>query len=719
MIAIEINNSFLNLGDANIRIEKNNPSFITELFQGDYSFPFTIPTTENNLRILGFVNTIEIVNRTIELEGYLWLFGAPYLKTKILVSAGTHKSITLNLASGLKAMRIADKSLKDINFGSDYVLGSNTDEVISKAKDISLITDYTTYGFTFVPHKNLDFYGGANPDFCGIVNRQNSVTGDFFKNDAFIGNKYCLVPFLYLFFILKKIFEAEGLTPTGDFWNDPEMQKLLIYNNYALDSPNEDDNCYVLAGSDRTYNTNTRLKLFKGPTGSFDAAGAWSNTLFEYTILQAGDLVIDVLINAYSDTRDTMYFGTYEPHFNLYIDGVLAGALTFPSQSYGNFSRSLSYAYTATVGDIGKKIHLENIVAPIFLPLTGLIFNVKASSYLLITNNSDAINIYKKSITFSNHVADISVSDFLSQFKNIGISFEFNYNNLTVAINYDKNYMQTNDIVDWTGKATTEYELNFEDRNKGYKVNYDFGASDKLVEGNFKKYLAKNFKGEYSTLKNLPHPSNVGFIALVTNSNQLYITAQNPLAVGLIWQYFGDNYYDIVIGRGEQESKTKIAPMFMDFTDNEGGTSLQNRCLIPTSSQQGSSQMFSIGVSDFDIRFVFLRGVNQSNGLASPEGGNYIYAGTTRFGINGDIVGSYEFSLNSKYGLIDKFVLDFLRFLNNADIVDVNLRLHEVDIVNLNIKKKTNIDGVGFLIKSISLSMAKTLSLARAKMLKL
>ena len=74
MIEVEINNSFLDLGESTIRLEKNNASFITELFQGDYSFPFIIPATENNLRILGFVNTIELINRTIQLDGHLWLF---------------------------------------------------------------------------------------------------------------------------------------------------------------------------------------------------------------------------------------------------------------------------------------------------------------------------------------------------------------------------------------------------------------------------------------------------------------------------------------------------------------------------------------------------------------------------------------------------------------------------------------------------------------------
>lgn len=720
MIGIEVNNTFLELGDESVRFEKINPSFITDLFQGDFSFPFTVTDTDTNLKALGFSNVIELVNRTVSIDCYIWMFGIPYTQAKIIVSAGTKRTIKINIAGGVKAMKIADKNLQDLHYGADYNLGLNTDAIILTAKNISLETDYTVYGFTFVPHKNEDFYGTSNPDFSGIINRQDSTNGNFLKNSVTIGNKHALVPWLYLFFILKTIFEEEGLIPDGDFWNDPEMHKVLLYNNYALDSPNNDDNCYVKAGSEIAYNTTTRLKLYKGPPTTFDAAGAWSNSNFEYTIQQAGDIVIDVLINAYTDTRATYYFGVYEPHFNLYIDTVLCGQVIFPSQTYGESSISLTYSYTASIGDIGKKIYLVNKVDPIFLPLTGLIFNVHASSYMLITNSSELINIYSNKVSFKNHVKDITVAEFLSELKNLGIALDFDYNNGLVKLNYDKNYINAKDCDDWTGLATDDYELNFEDKNKGFKVNYNFGSADKMVETNFKTYLKSNFKGEFKTLNQIPSPSGIGFIVAITNSNQLYISAPNATTgIGYIWKYFSDYYYDIVLGNGEKEYKIKIAPMFMDFADNEGGTSQQNRCLIPISKQSGSSQMYGIGLSDFDLRFVFLRGVNQLNSLTSPQGGVYVYAGTSQYGINGNYVGNYEFNLNSKKGLIDIFILDFLKALTNADIVERDILLNELGILKFNVKNKVSLDGSNYLIKSLSILGGNILKMSRTKMLKL
>jgi hypothetical protein len=717
MIQIQINNEFLNLGDASIRIERNNPSFLTDVYQGDFSFPFTIPLTESNLRILGYANSIELFDRKVDLIGYLWLFGAPYLKTKIFISSGTNKSITLNLSAGLKALSTGDKNLNEIDYGPDYVLGSDSDGVVLGAKTVSLVTDYNTYGFTFVPHKNESFYGDSNPDFCGVVNRQNSITGDFYQNQVSVGNRFCLVPFLYLFFILKKIFQAEALIPKGNFWDDKEMQKLLVYNNYSLDRPDRTNNTFVKSGSDQNYNTVTRLRLDLGPAGTFDDGLAWQGAADEYEITYVGEHIFDLSLSAYLKRGDD-FFGTYNPHFRMVIDGVTAGTVYFGSQTQGYVTRSLSFSYTATPSDIGKKVYFENVIAPVFFPLNNFEFRIITGSYLLVSITQDSLNVYNETISYKNHVPDITVSDFLAQFKNMGIKFDFDYQNGTVSLNYNKG-LKNLSTIDWTDKITNDYELNFEDKNKGYKLNYDFGSSDELVDGNFKKYVNANFRGEFDRFENLPFASKEGNIALVLNSNQLFISKQNSTSTGLEWVYFCDNYYDLVYGNGEQEVFSKIAPMFMTLAENEGGSPLENTALMPTIKQTGSSDMFGIGVNSFDLRFVFLRGVNQSNGLTSPKGGKYNYASSTAIGINGNSVGSYEFPILSKKGLNQIFSNDFFSALNNSEFVERDIRLNEVDIINLDTSKKVTISGIGYLIKSVSLSISKKLSLARVKFLKI
>lgn len=725
MIGIEVNNTFLDLGEEGIRLEIINPSFITDLFQGDFSFPFTVPDTDNNLKTLGFNNVIELVNRTIEFNCWIYLFDIPYSKAKIIVSACTSRTIKINIVGGIKAMRIADKSLKDINYGDTYILGINQNTRYANIKEISLNTDYTVFPFTFIPHKNVDFYGSANTDFCGIINRQNSVTGDFLKNNGATGSRYAFVPFLYLFFVLKKIFEEEGLTPEGKFWEDSEMQKILMYNNYALDSEIDyfDDNCYVFTGSNFDYTTIQKTRFLNGLSGAYDPSGSWNNSLYEYTISQAGDVTIDVTINAsvlddgagsyvYSSPVTVYPFG-----FDVFLDSTQLnseGDLAWPELHRGYAIKSASYTYTASVSDIGKKIYLKSR-----RDLTNLHLVLSPGSSLAIYNTSDPYSSVDSKISYKNHVKDISVSDFLSAFKNLGIDIRFDYNKKLVYLNYDKDYVNAQNFDDWTNKVTNDYEINFEDYKKGYKVNYDFGSADLLIENNFKPFDKSKYLGSILSIKFLPAPTAAGQTILILNSNKLYISIQNIGGIGFYWNQFCDNYYDIILDNGQTESKCKIAPMFMDFDDNEGGTADQNRCLIPISKQSGSSQMFGMGESDFDLRFVFLRGVNQSNSLVNPQGGNYIYAGTSIYGINYNQVGNYEFMLNSNNGLIDIFILNFLKALSASTLVERDILLNELDILNSQIKNKKRIDGSNYLLKSISILAGNTLKMSRVKMLKL
>lgn len=719
MVGIEVNNTFLDLGDEGIRFEKINPSFITDLFQGDFSFPFTAPDTDNNLKALGFSNIIELVNRILIFDCYIWMFGMPYTKGKIIVSAGTAKTIKLNLTMGIKAMKIADKSLKDLNYGDNFLLGVKPETRYANIKEISLNTDYKVFPFTFIPHKNEDFYGSSNTDFCGIINRQNSVTGDFLKNNATSGSRYSFVPFLYLFFILKKIFEEEGLIPIGDFWNDTEMQKILMYNNYALDSEIDyfDDNCYVYTDSNHDYITIEKVQFIKGLSGTYDAANLWSNSLYEYTILQAGDITIDVYIAATVSGNGTPPNLDHPFGFDVFIDGVQingANDLAWPWNHRNYDTKSSTYSYTATIADIGKKIYVKskNI-------LNALSLELSPGSSLAIYNTSDPYSSVDKTITFKNHIKDISVSDFLSIFKNAGVQITFDYNKKFVYLNYDKDYIKAKSFDDWTNKATDDYEINFEDYKKGYKVNYDFGSADLLIENNFKNFDKNKYLGSILSIKFLPISTEAGQTILILNSNKLYISIQNTNGIGFYWEFFCDNYYDIILDKGQTESKCKLAPMFMDYADNEGGTADENRCLIPISKQPGSSKMFGLGESDFDLRFMFLRGVNQSNSLVNPQGGNYIYAGTSIYGINSNQVGNYEFMLNSSNGLIDIFVLDFLKALSVSTLVERDILLNELDILNLNIKKKISIDGSNYILKSMSIAIANILKMSRAKMLKL
>jgi hypothetical protein len=727
MIGIEVNGIFLEINEDSFRFEKINTSFYPEVFQGDYSFPLTIDDTEINRKALGFPNSLEIGNRVLNVECYLWISGLPYSKSRLYVIGGSKNKIKINIAGGLKSVSIFEKSLKQLDYGTPHDLGVDSDAIIASAKTISLETDYSVYGFSFVPHKNEDFYNGENPSFCGIINRQNSSTGDFYKNTIGTGNKYTLVPFVYLFYILDVIFNTEGLTPEGDFYDDPEMRSILLYNNFALDKSTNEDNVYVVAendyiiyGSSQTTYGYQNIKFLKGSSGTFDDAGAWSNTNYEYTIQAPGNIDILASIDVFIPSSVDWYAcGVYELAFALYVNGVLITDGKIPANSHGLKNIVISSTYTAVLGDVGSKILIKYKLGTITFPPFGFNITIKGTSNLLIANDTEQLNIFERNVSIANHVKDITVGEFLAGLKNIGVSVDIDYMTRKVKLYFDGNIIKSTDPIDYTDKAQDDYENNFEERNKGYLVKYNFDSSNTLVEGNFKKYKASNFKGSVNTLYDLPVPVSLGQVILIKNSNQLYITNINTGGSGYVWDYFCDNYYDVKLGEGLTEYNISFTPMFMAYAENEGGTSDQNKCLIPISKQSGTTQMYGIGENDYGLSFVFLRGKNKSGGLVSPKGGEYIYASSTNIGINGNIVGNYDCTLENENGIFRSFIYGILYILTNAEYVERFLNFTEKDIMNFNIKRKVLIEGIPYLVKNLSTDFKQFYTTVKAMFIKI
>ena len=48
-------------------------------------------------------------------------------------------------------------------------------------------------------------------------------------------NFNALVPMLYLQYVARLCFESFGYEPSGSFFDDPDLAKAMLYNNYAMD----------------------------------------------------------------------------------------------------------------------------------------------------------------------------------------------------------------------------------------------------------------------------------------------------------------------------------------------------------------------------------------------------------------------------------------------------------------------------------------------------
>ncbi len=720
MIGININGQFLDMGEASVRFEKVNALFTTEVYQGDYSFPFTVPATEKNIRILGFVNRIDTSDKIVDYTCDLYLYNVFYSPAKLIINASTNKTISFNLALGLKSLIIGDKKLAEIDLGTDYALGNDTEAIANSASFITVISDWTTYGFSFPCHYNPDFYGSNNPTFNGIINRVDSTTGKIKFNTTGTGNKYALVPFLFLFYVLSKIFRAEGLTPSGTFWDDTKASKLLLYNNRALDAPDVINSSYILTTGVGYHNDTSRIQFQKGPAGSFDNFGGWDNTSFHHIINSNhyGKCIIDINLTAYISNNlgyDGIYF---VPLFGVDLDGVNLGNFNLPSFPGTTQNVQFSVAHTFGPGDLGKELsvyYIHNhpgVTDPYPYPVIGVQPN---SSFLLTNVSSQGLNTFSNILKFKNHVPDMTVSEFLAEVKKIGVDININYSDRTVKLNRISDSIKTPLAKDYTSKADPEFELSYDTKNAGFSFGFDWG-SDGLAQDNFKSIADLPFKGEYIKIEDLPNPQRAGDIVLIKNLNQYYITVGTSSA--FTWEFYSDNYYPVVIGKGETEIKCKLAPMFMSIHGNEGGTVDENAALMPQIKQTGSSEMFGLGINDFTPRLVFYRGSNFYNSIPNPRGGGYIYAGTSVYNINGFKYDAYELAPSMPGSTFEAWLKAWLETLNNGEIVERDFALNPYDILNMDPTAPIITEATLFFIQQISMVISKKSKPSRVKLLK-
>lgn len=93
----------------------------------------------------------------------------------------------------------------------------------------------------FPEFHNRNLYDQNNPIHDGIVNRYDRQGNLHFGNISYLAYseafrwENAIIPFIYLTDIVKNIFKFLKIDVTGDFFDNPIVKKLLVYNNRTLD----------------------------------------------------------------------------------------------------------------------------------------------------------------------------------------------------------------------------------------------------------------------------------------------------------------------------------------------------------------------------------------------------------------------------------------------------------------------------------------------------
>ena len=207
--------------DASITIEEESPVFGTSEILGGFGFPFNLPVTPRNSRILNFPERPgNVVPLARDYDFDLIHSGIPKLSGTITVrSAGNNYECYLVVGTGNLASKITNKKLADLELG-----GSRTWSFLPEYV-------YPESDFAIFPIDNVSFMleSAQEVAFSNSKFRINAYEGGQFFQDSF----YCfaITPFPFLGYVVKKVFSEHGFQIVENrIETDSDLKDLVIYS---------------------------------------------------------------------------------------------------------------------------------------------------------------------------------------------------------------------------------------------------------------------------------------------------------------------------------------------------------------------------------------------------------------------------------------------------------------------------------------------------------
>ncbi len=747
-----------------VDMEFNNPCFPADgaTIPGSFSMPITLPGTKHNHKALKYLHRLDISGKTYDYDNVSILFRhTKKLEGKLVFSKLSQLRYEGNLVVNGFPLDVFGKSLKDVNYGNDVIIGDiyNSTGIIdsvrethqSKSYGEAKLSDITLYSigderplmFQFPMHSNPAFYADAdstdspNPQYCGFVNLYDNGPGTTPINQ--LGpegegpnyNKHVLVPWLYVSFVLERIFASIGYTLNGSFFTDYALKKLLLYNNYALDKTFGEGYAYVHASTagpvqipveNNVFITDPflRIPFFNNTENEdTDVNNRWSNIGNIYNPPLADDyqIILDIIF-----TQDGL-IGTANWMVEVSIDNgttvlfsellVIAPA-DLPTYQY--IKDITCYLPAVTPGDY---FHANIRVANIDLPVAD--FYVQGS-FIVRPTYAPVWNQFNGRVKLVNHVPDMKVDDFINNLckmfnlrivpdvNNKAVTLEFaelifgrRVNSQTGAATYHNN------IKDYTAKAQVIYDAE-PPRLKRRLFQFDW-TNEPLADGNFKKLPDGATLFIYGSMPNyigvLPVTHAVGDFIYLENENRYYTISIDETTGIKSLQHYSDGHYPFTYGTGETlEHTIGITPVLMGHFTNYN-------ILLPRFNERGSSTEFDdTGVNDFGAKIGFWDGLRHYGGstffpLCSSVGKGPIGVGSQYIGYS-LCFGEIPYSIVPRNSLNATYWQMWEEFEQNTELVYRNILFDINDVADFNFAKMWRIDQVDYIAKRVKAPFTDT-----------
>jgi len=155
MLALKVIDTFLDFGDkTTLTISMENPIFDREGMERIYSYPFTLPSTPNNVLALSFANRIDVVTNN-KIPATLFIARNTFEEGILIINGSTSKDISvtfqnkaINLLNDLRTVQLQDIEMP-VKLTEDYcpdiTLGGTFPDAQNPAVSVAIKIDDIVY----------------------------------------------------------------------------------------------------------------------------------------------------------------------------------------------------------------------------------------------------------------------------------------------------------------------------------------------------------------------------------------------------------------------------------------------------------------------------------------------------------------------------------------------------------------------------------------------
>lgn len=245
-LAFQIGTEFLDLlPGTQLELEEENPFLqLGEQLLGPYSYPFDVPNTDKNLRLLKFAAILAAEKPASIEDVILWENGIQHSIGSIRIEqingdindqlTGT-TSLYFLTGSASFWQSIEGKKLGEVDFGGVRTYAQPSTDITSgfwKMVDDAMQGTIDDFDYAFYPVKNAGLKladGSFSLEYMNRVGVYSGVTR-IATTSITTNLQNALYPFPYLIYVMKQVFAATGWKLEGDWLSDPDARKITMLN---------------------------------------------------------------------------------------------------------------------------------------------------------------------------------------------------------------------------------------------------------------------------------------------------------------------------------------------------------------------------------------------------------------------------------------------------------------------------------------------------------